>query len=177
MADRDGELIEAARRGDFDPLYDRYADWIATLAYRFCSNREDALDVVQDAFAYFFRKLPGFELRSSLKTFFYPVVKHLALSKKEATRRLFPLPEGTDPAAGQIGDPHFSDLLASLPDGQQEVVLLRFVEGLDLKEIAEALEIPLGTVKSRLHAALGTLRKIFRSRRTFRPSSLLKEER
>ena len=159
VADGDWELVEAARSGDFDKIYDRYADWIGTLAYRFSSNREDALDVVQDTFAYFFRKLPGFELRSSLKTFFYPVVKHLALSKKHSTRRLFPLPEGVDVVAGKTGNSHLSDLLESLPEGQQEVVLLRFLEGLDLNEIAEALSIPLGTVKSRLHVALGTLRK------------------
>ena len=50
-------------------------------------------------------------------------------------------------------------LVAGLPDGQREVVLLRFVDDMTLKEIAAALEIPLGTVKSRLHLALEALRE------------------
>ena len=49
-------------------------------------------------------------------------------------------------------------MLRGLPEGEREVVLLRFADGMDLREIAGALEIPLGTVKSRLHSALDRLR-------------------
>ena len=50
-------------------------------------------------------------------------------------------------------------MMEALPAGQQEVVWLRFVDGLDLREIAEAMEVPIGTVKSRLHAAIQTLKR------------------
>ncbi|MBI4602680.1 MAG: sigma-70 family RNA polymerase sigma factor [Planctomycetes bacterium] len=72
-----------------------------------------------------------------------------------------------EPAArtAQGGDlEEVSRLLAGLPEAQQEVVRLRFVEDLELHEIAAALDIPLGTVKSRLHAALQALRERWKRR-------------
>lgn len=161
MDETDEALVDAFRGGDrsaFERLYARYEDWVVTLAYRFTGNREDALDVLQETFAYFFKKLPGFELRAKLKTFLYPVVKHLALDRLASRRREIPLkgdrPEPPrSPEGGEV-----ERLLGLLPEPQQEVVWLRFVEGLALEEIARTLAIPLGTVKSRLHAALATLR-------------------
>src|SRR5437764_797330 len=82
----DAELIDAIELGDeqaFAALYFRYRDWVAGLAYRFCGNHDDALDVVQETFAYLLRKLPGLRLSASMTSFLYPAVKHLAL----ATRR------------------------------------------------------------------------------------------
>jgi RNA polymerase sigma-70 factor (ECF subfamily) len=156
----DGELIRAFQRGEreraFEGLYYRYRDWVHSLAFRFCGNQADALDVLQEAFAYFYRKLSEFELWGQLKTFFYPVVKHLALNRKAAARRVVPL-EG-DHRAMEGGGEHAEDLLAGLPEEQREVVWLRFVDEMDLKDIAETLGVPLGTVKSRLHTALSALR-------------------
>lgn len=162
MASTDAELIHAIQSGQasaFDTLYHRYRDWVVTLALRFCGNQDDALDVLQETFAYFFRKLPGFELRSQFKTFLYPAVKHLALTRK---RRMHAGLEGVEPAVVPAAA-HSEDLLAGLPDDQREVVWMRFVDEMDLKEIAQALEIPLGTVKSRLHVAL----KFLKSHKTF----------
>jgi RNA polymerase sigma-70 factor, ECF subfamily len=59
----------------------------------------------------------------------------------------------SDPVTDEL-----AQIVRRLPEGQQEVVLLRFVDDLSLEEIAQALEIPLGTVKSRLHHAISTLR-------------------
>jgi RNA polymerase sigma-70 factor (ECF subfamily) len=98
----DQELVRAIQDGDlsaFEALYHRYRDWVVSLAYRFCGHREDALDVLQETFAYLLKKLPSLELRSQMKTFLYPAVKHLALARKQAARRHAPLEEGTDPAA------------------------------------------------------------------------------
>ena len=157
----DAELAKALRDGDpsaFDALYDRYHQWVVTLAFRFTRNREDALDVLQDTFAYLHRKRRDFELRSQMKTFLYPVVKHLALSRAQLARRQAPLDPKLDPAAPPASPDETADLLQGLSDVQQEVVLMRFVDGLDLQAIADALEVPLGTVKSRLHSALDLLR-------------------
>jgi RNA polymerase sigma-70 factor (ECF subfamily) len=60
-------------------------------------------------------------------------------------------------------------VLATLPDAQREVLLMRFVDGMALAEIAEALQIPVGTVKSRVHHALRTLRDDERTKRYFAP--------
>lgn len=156
----DHELIEAIRAGDgpaFETFYHRYRDWVVGLAYRFCGNREDALDVLQETFAYLLRKMPDFELRARMKTFLYPAVKHLALRRKELAHRQAPLE--TDPEAVERPSDDVEGFLRHLPEEQREVVWLRFSGGLALKEIAEALSIPLGTVKSRLHAALKALRE------------------
>jgi len=157
----DADLARALRDGDpsaFEALYDRYHAWVTTLAFRFTKNREDALDVLQDTFAYLHRKRRDFELRSQMKTFLYPVVKHLALNRASLARRQAPLDPRLDPAAPPASADTVAELLSGLSDVQQEVVLMRFVDGLDLQAIADALEVPLGTVKSRLHSALEFLR-------------------
>ncbi len=159
MERSDADLIDAVRRGEnaaFEALYHRYRDWVATLAFEFCGNREDALDVLQETFLYLHRRLPTFELRCKFKTFLYPAVKHLALDRKRISRRPAPPPPepGTPVAEGGI-----EHLVKQLPEGHREVVRLRFVDDLDLAEIAEALSIPVGTVKSRLHNALQVLRR------------------
>jgi len=161
MGDRsDAELVAAARAGDrtaFETLYRRHRDWVVSLAYRFCRHEHDALDVLQETFAYVWRRLPNLELRARFTTFLYPAVKHIALDRLRAARRHVPLPdEDTFAATGGLsGD--IRDMLSGLPAAQQEVVVLRFADGFALQEIADALAIPLGTVKSRLHSALRAL--------------------
>jgi RNA polymerase sigma-70 factor, ECF subfamily len=161
MEESDQDLIRAIQAGNreaFETLYRRHRDWVVSLAYRFAGNREDALDVLQETFAYLLRKLPALELRSRFRTFLYPAVKHLALSRKDAVRRTVPLESAPERAESPAEVDEVGDLLRGLPDAQREVVLLRFADGLDLQEIAGALGIPLGTVKSRLHLALKALR-------------------
>lgn len=165
----DQELVAAANAGDasaFEAIYFRYRDWAVHLAFRFCGDRELALDVLQESCLYLLKKFPGFELRCQMKTFLYPVVKHLALNARakagryeggEAGEELFAGLEA--PRSEAAGDEELRAALAKLPERQRETVVLRFIEGLDLAEIATALEVPVGTVKSRLHHALETLRK------------------
>ena len=75
-----------------------------------------------------------------------------------------PAGEGADPA-GARGE--LAAVLAALPETHREVLLMRFVDGLALEEIARALDIPLGTVKSRMHNALASLRGDPRTRAYF----------
>jgi RNA polymerase sigma-70 factor (ECF subfamily) len=156
----DEELVRRFRGGDdgaLAELYERHHAWIASLAARFTGDADAALDVLQDTFAYLVRKRAGLELRAALRSFLYPVVKHLALNRKRADRheRSGFVRDGPAPAASPGG---VEDLLAGLSDVQQEVVRMRYTDGLDLQAIADALEVPLGTVKSRLHSALEILR-------------------
>jgi RNA polymerase sigma-70 factor (ECF subfamily) len=161
----DEDLVARANRGDpraLEALYRRYRDWIVALAHRTCGNRDDALEVLQETFVYLCRKLPRLALRARMKTFLYPVVRHLALDRIRRRRRTVPLAE--EPAVDPPRDPAaerraVEEIALALPEGQREVVLLRFGDGLALEEIAAALGIPLGTVKSRLHHALARLRE------------------
>ena len=86
----DDELVAAANAGDsaaFDAIYYRHRDWAIGLAYRFVGDRDDALDVVQDAFLYLLRKFPGFRLIARMTTFLYPVIRNLALQRRRKTSR------------------------------------------------------------------------------------------
>jgi RNA polymerase sigma-70 factor, ECF subfamily len=164
----DGELVEAANRGEedaFRALYQRYRKWVFGLALRFCGNQDDACDVIQETFFYFFNLFPGFELRSQLKTFLYPVAKHIALNRSKRAAQSAPLPPEFDRTPAEaIRDEEAERrellrLVRVLPEAQREVVMLRFADDLDLSEIAAALKIPIGTVKSRLHFALAGLKE------------------
>lgn len=172
----DEELVAAANGGDaaaFDALYERYREWVVRLAYRFTAHQDDALDVLQDAFMYLLRKFPGFRLTARLTTFLYPAVKHLALARRRRRFRttsddaLADTPEA--PPAATTVHADLAAVLRVLPAAQREVLLMRFVDDMSLAEIATALEIPLGTVKSRLHHALAALRNDDRVRDYFAP--------
>lgn len=131
------------------------------MAYRFTGNRDDALDVLQDAFAYLFSKFPGFELTASVRAFLYPTIKHLCLDRRRRARPTIDIDDITDtlPAADPDTTSDVARLTESLPDAQRETVWLRFVDDFSLPQIAEALGVPVGTVKSRLHNALAALRE------------------
>lgn len=170
----DEELIALANKGEaeaFEELYYRYRDWVYRLARRFTSGDADALDVLQETFGYLLGKFPGFELTASMTTFLYPVVKHTAFavrrkSKKFASDREelgdLPAPESEKTSRSEL-----SEVLGSLNEEQRETLLMRYVDDMSLNEIAGALNIPLGTVKSRLYHAIQKLREDKRTRDYF----------
>lgn len=171
----DEELVAAANRAEaaaVEAIYFRYRDWVVSLAFRFSGNRDDALDVLQETFAYLLRKFPGFRLRARMKTFLYPVVKNLSISARRKRARyagdeaaLSEVPAADEPRS--LPREELTSVLAALDDAHLEVLLMRFVDAMTLSEIADALAIPLGTVKSRLHNALSTLRDDPRTREYF----------
>ena len=172
----DQELIQFINEGDtdaFEVLYQRYKDWVCRLAWRFTSNQQDTLDVLQETFIYLLGKFPGFELTASMTTFLYPVVKNISITIRNKNRRFTSseeiLSEMTVPTSNET-DSSRSELaavLTVLPDEQREVLLMRFVDDMSLQEIADALDIPIGTVKSRLHHALHKLRGDHRTKDYF----------
>ena len=161
------DLIARANAGDrgaLDSLFILHADWVVALAYRFVKNREDALDVRSDTFEYLCGRFPGFELRTTLRSFLYPVVKHRSLSLIRRRRRTVPLldvtfRDGSERVAPDRTTGDFARNLAMLLPHQRDVVRLRFTTDLRLVEIADLLGLPVGTVKSRLHKAMRRLRR------------------
>ena len=173
----DLELVAAVNSGDaaaFEVLYVRYRDWVVGLGYRFTGDNDAALDVLQETFLYFLKKFPGFRLTANLKTFLYPAVRNLSIAARRKAARFqaselelarieqMRAPDPPVPPTAEL-----AAVLACLPEEHREVLLLRFVDGLKLAEVAEAAEIPLGTVKSRLHNALEALRRDPRTRTFF----------
>jgi len=173
----DQELIAAVNSGSqaaFELLYRRYRDWVVSLAFRMTGDADAALDVMQETFVYFAKKFPGFVLTAQLKTFLYPAVRNLSIAARRRQSRFQP-ENPFDPLLQEIPDESrpvqteaaLSSLLAGLAEEHREVLLLRFVEGLTLGEIGQALKIPIGTVKSRVHNALSKLRRDPKTRSFF----------
>lgn len=168
-------LAERAGKGDgeaFRILYYRYRDWVYQLAWRFTGSHEDALDALQETFVYLLRKLPALELSARMTTFLYPVVKHICIDIRRKERPHQPeeaiceiAAPPAQPAGGQRSD--LAAAMANLPNQQREVILMRYVDGMTMEEMAAALGTPIGTVKSRLHNGLESLRSDERCRDYF----------
>ena len=173
----DLELVAAINSGEhdaFDALYFRYRDWVASLSYRITGDSDTALDVLQETFLYVLKKFPGFRLTANFKTFLYPAVRNLSIAAREKAKRYqateLELERIETTAAAEtlhMGAGDLEAVLAGLSEEHREVLLLRFVDGLSLAEISQAMSIPLGTVKSRLHNALDILRHDRRTQEYF----------
>jgi len=170
----DQELIAAANAGDgdsFEALYYRYREWVTGLAYRLTGDHALALDVLQETFLYFLQKFPGFVLTCQLKTFLYPAVRNLSIAARRKAQRAqgdAAVPEELEgPDIPPPGGDEIDAVIHGLGAEHREVLLLRFVDGLTVPEIAAALEIPEGTVKSRIHSAIGKLRADARTKEFF----------
>ena len=170
----DQELLQSINQGDaqaFEQLYLRYRDRVYALAFRFTGNEQDALDVLQETFFYLLGKVHGLKLTATMTTYLYPVVKHLSQAARRKRCRAQggaeTLSELPAPQAAETAPSELAAVVAVLSAAQREVLLMRFVDDMKLDEIARALGIPVGTVKSRLHEALRTLREDRRTREYF----------
>lgn len=136
-------------------------DSIRAVCHRIVSNSADADDATQMALISVVRALPSFDRRSKFSTWVYRIATNAALDEIRRTKRR-PLPadhESLDAAAGANAH-HATDAvdaqidvsaaLAQLPEEFRTTVVLRYVADLEYEEIALALEIPVGTVRSRL---------------------------
>jgi RNA polymerase sigma-70 factor (ECF subfamily) len=176
-APSDQQLVAALNAGEaaaFEALYFRHRDWVLNLALRFTRSEDLALDVMQETFIYLLKKFPGFRLTANLKTFLYPAVKNLSIAARrkavrvqstEAEQQYLEMLPATDVPLVQSAE--LAAALTNLSPEHREVLLLRYVDDLSLAEIAVATAIPLGTVKSRLHHALESLRQDPRAREYF----------
>jgi RNA polymerase sigma-70 factor (ECF subfamily) len=167
----DAVLIDICNHGDareaeraFETLYKRHKGFVLRVALRFAPDNESALDALQETFMYLLRKFPpqgpGLQLTASLSSLLYPVAKNSALTLRRKVERFSHDAEPDELPAAHAGEPSdIPALLRDLPDERRELLVLRFVDDLSLQDIADALDIPLGTVKSRLHLAIKTLRE------------------
>lgn len=162
----DAALVAAAQGGDrnaLDQLLRRHYDHIHAVCRRIAGSSRDADDACQEALIKIVRNLPRFDGRSSFGTWAYRIATNASLDelrKRGRRAHLALLDEDTgaepaDPRAGeqveQLGDRLLLDAaLAELPDEVRAAVVLRDVANLDYAEIAETLDLPIGTVKSRI---------------------------
>ena len=139
----DQDLVAAANAGDasaFDALYHRHKNWVVSLATRFTGDADQALDVTQETFIYLLSKFPDFKLTSRLTTFLYPAVKNISIAVRRKSAKFGggQQPFDTLPAPVAAKQNELTAVVSGLPDAHREVVLMRFVDGLSLDEIATA---------------------------------------
>jgi len=168
----DEALVEAVARADEDALgelYDRFGKVAYGLAYRILQDAALAEDAVQEAFLQIWRAAGSYRPeRAKASTWLLTFVHRRAvdLVRREQTRRTSPVvaePQGSDPGADEAVVARsrreiVQDALRRLPPEQREPIELAYYAGLTQSELAERLEQPLGTIKSRMFAGLQRLR-------------------
>ncbi len=181
MIRTDEELVARATAGDLDSFNQLVTRWerpIYALAYRTLGREEDARDVVQEAFLRAYRGLRGFKGQAKFSSWLYRITLNLCRDwiRRERRAPVVQVPEGTDPVdlADQRASPAESveDLvarremsravaraMADLPEEQRLAILLKEYHGLTFQEIADMLDCPLSTVKTRLYQGLTMLRR------------------
>ncbi|RMG57267.1 MAG: sigma-70 family RNA polymerase sigma factor [Deltaproteobacteria bacterium] len=178
----DEELVRDAVRKDeeaFSELVRRYQNRAVAVAVGIVGNRDDALDVVQEAFLKAYRSLRNFHFDSKFYTWFYRILVNQAIDRvRESSRRGVSFDETWMKEDGEAGLPRsdyrtppdeaaerkemsavIKEAIESLPEHHRTVIVLREIEGLRYEEIAAVMGISIGTVMSRLHYARERLRE------------------
>lgn len=169
------ELVERCRRGDeeaFRELVDRYKDLVFALIARATPDRSRAEDLAQEVFLRVYRGLLYFRGEARLSTWIYRIVANVCVQERQGRRPATePLDERTPEgkAATARSDRQFSDIeirdrldkaIARLPDHQRLLIAAHYLQGVQYEDLADALRLPLGTLKTQLHRAKRQLRRL-----------------
>ena len=166
------------RKAAFGDLVRRYQDRLYNAIYRLVDNAEDAADVVQDAFLNAYQSLNSFKGDSEFFTWLYRIAFNTAISLKRKRRVVLRFDAG--PNGEMVGDPideseltrpgsalerseeeaKLQAALNRLSPEHRTVLILKDIEGQKYEEIAEILDVPIGTIRSRLHRARLELREL-----------------
>ena len=159
----DTELLDRFIAGDqeaFNQLMRAHEDRVFAIALRMMRDRDAALDAAQETFLTLYRKADRFHRKSAFSTWLYRVTINTCYDqlRKQKRRQADALPETNDPIDPHSADevaaaelrPDLARALASLPEDFRTAVVLSDFEGNSLEMVADILEIPVGTVKSRL---------------------------
>ena len=176
------QATPSALEGQFRELYDRFKDRIYNVCYRITGNSTDALDASQETFSILFRRIGEFRFKSRFSSWVYRIAVNASidLRRRNRTRRWVSLErmvESDGEAGNRLDIPDASVELPIQAASRHElelevqksmnrlseklcsILVLRYMQGLSYDEIAETLEISLGTVKSRLSRAHDALNR------------------
>ena len=179
----DEELIAAARAGDSDAfglLAERHRPLLTAYYKRQLWDAQSAEDGAQDVLLKVFRFLRRYESRARFTTFLFSVARNHGIDRLRSRRsepRVGSIDEGEGRVEGCEGhgpgpdeiassrelESRLFEAIAALPEAQRVVIRLAALEGLAHGRIAQKLEIPVGTVKSRIHTALGRMKALLAS--------------
>ncbi|HVL90689.1 MAG TPA: sigma-70 family RNA polymerase sigma factor [Actinomycetota bacterium] len=164
----DHELIAAHLGGDrhaFDRIVERYEKRVWAVCLRMCGDPDDARDAAQDTFVTAFRSIGSFRGDAQLSTWLHRIAVNASLDvlRKRGRNKSQPVEDVPEIASDEAG-PEEQAVRASraaavhaaltrLSEEHRTVIVLHDLQGLQYPEVAEALDVPVGTVKSRLHRA------------------------
>ena len=167
----ESQLIGASLQGNssaFGQLVQIHQNRLFNAMAHFCGNAAEAEDIVQEAFIQAYLKLAKFQQNSQFYTWLYRIAFNTAISRKRRKRvessvdknreqsGLEPVDEGDAPGDQMIRDEQAAQVhqaLATLSEEHRAILVLREMDGCDYEQIAEILDINVGTVRSRLHRA------------------------
>ncbi len=173
----DAQLIAETLSGKsaaFGQLVQKYQDRLYNTMVHVVGNAEDALDIVQEALIQAFLKLESFHQASAFYTWLYRIAFNVAATQRRRRRPTTSVEQayeasGTEPVDGQVGPVEHLEqaercrqvrgAIAALEDEYRAVLVLREIDGCCYETIAEILNLPIGTVRSRLHRARLQLRE------------------
>ena len=179
----DADLLRRARRGDvqaFGLLVGRYQDYVYNAACHLVGSAVEAEDISQDVFLRAYGNLARFEGRAKFSTWLYGIMLNAVRShwRRRAGHATFSLDDfdGDDEDSSRADPPDAADgppreaerreqvqsvrrAIGCLEPDLREILVLRDIQGLSYEELAEALSVPSGTVKSRLHRARQALKE------------------
>src|SRR5213593_2344543 len=174
-AGNERELVERCRRGDegaFQELVERYKDLVFALIARTVQDRSRAEDLAQEVFLRVHRGLPYFRGEARLSTWIYRIVANVCaqpwappatVSLDDASAALV-TPSAAD---RQFGDLELRDRLekaiARLPANYRLLIAAHYLDGVQYEDLAEALQMPLGTIKTHIYRAKQQLRRVLES--------------
>lgn len=183
----DLELVERSRSGDldaFEKLIGRYEKKVFTAIYRFVGNYADASDLAQETFIRVYQSLASFRGDCSFATWVYRIsanvcrdeLRHRSRRRNISLEEMTSVPGGKEHPAGGVRSPEeiyecnelqhmVQECLHELPEEFRLVLIMRELQGLTYDEIAAALDISPGTVKSRLNRGRKALKQKFVGRR------------
>ena len=177
----DRELLYGLVNGDleaFDIIVGRYKNRLLNFVFRFVKDHDVAEDIVQETFLRVFRKRRDYRAIANFSTWIFTIAGNLAKSELRRRKRWkflsidagsedyekhFELPDtGMKPdrvTAVRILDEHIQELIDSLQSKYKESLILRDIQGMSYKQIAAIIDVPVGTVKSRVNRARLKLKK------------------
>ncbi|MBK3493824.1 sigma-70 family RNA polymerase sigma factor [Viridibacillus sp. YIM B01967] len=161
------KLVHKAQKGSeraFLKLFQQYEDDIYRIAYVYVKNESDALDVLQEVAYRAFKNIKTLNNPQYFKTWIIKIAMTHSINLVKKNRQVIHLEQGIEKNL-QDQEEDFSltvtihEILEYLDEDEKSIVLLKFYEGYTFQEIAQLLNIPLGTTKSILYRALNKLRK------------------
>ena len=179
----DADLIRLCQGGDmeaFEQLFYRHQNRVYGIALRMMNNEEDALDVTQEIFLKAYQKISKFNFKSAFSTWLYKLAMNSCIDalRKRKTAKTTPITDSSlkdaiiqvdvntpeDHAILNDRERQVWEALDSLKEKERAIIILKDMEGLSYKEIAEVFKCSLGRVKSRLHEARQKLKAILETK-------------